>query len=54
MSSEKWVVGEMVDAGVKGCLLKDTSLEALLLAIKIVVNGEHYYSSKIGHYFTSQ
>ena len=54
MSSEKWVVGEMVDAGVKGYLLKETSLEELLLAIKIVVNGKNYYSSKIGHYVTSQ
>jgi DNA-binding NarL/FixJ family response regulator len=54
MSSEKWVVGEMVDAGVKGYLLKETSLEELLLAIKIVVNGKNYYSSKIGPYVTSQ
>jgi len=54
MSSERWIVREMVDAGVKGYLLKDTSLEELIQAIKIVANGKNYYSSKVGHYVSLQ
>ena len=54
VSSERWIVQEMVEAGVKGYLLKDTSLEELILAIKMVANGKSYYSSKVGRYVTLQ
>jgi DNA-binding NarL/FixJ family response regulator len=50
MSAERWVVREMVAAGVKGYLLKDTSLEELIYAIKIVANGKCYYNSEVRHY----
>ena len=52
MSSESWAVREMADAGVKGYLLKDTRLEEIMEAIKIVANGNNYYTPRVRRHVT--
>lgn len=40
-------VNEMLEAGAKGYILKNSPLKTLLNAIRLVANGEHYYDTGI-------
>ncbi len=48
MHSDKWYISGMLEAGASGYLLKDSVSEELVEAIRAVVNGGIYLSSKIG------
>lgn len=52
MSSERWVVREMVEAGARGYLLKSTRVEELLLAIQRLAGGENYYCREVRRHLT--
>ncbi len=47
MHEDEYVIRQMLDAGVKGYLLKNTGGEELIRAIQTVVNGEKYYSNRV-------
>ena len=47
MFDQDEAVRQMLDAGAKGYLLKNSSLTELLKAIRVVYNGENYYDNGI-------
>lgn len=47
MSEESAIIKQMIKIGVDGYLLKSVNQEELLNAIRIVVNGEKYFSSGV-------
>jgi two-component system, NarL family, response regulator NreC len=53
MSREKWVIQDMIEAGARGYLLKDTRLEEVILAIKKIMGGENYYCQEVCCYITA-
>jgi two-component system response regulator NreC len=48
MHSDKWYISGMLEAGASGYLLKDNISEELIEAIRTVVNGGIYLSSRLG------
>ena len=47
MHGEEEYYDQMVDAGVKGFLLKNSSVEELNAALKAVINGDTYFSQEL-------
>jgi len=44
---EESYIARMLNAGVSGYLFKDTDLEELLMAIKLIVKGKNYFASTL-------
>ena len=47
MHEDEFIIKQMMNAGAKGYLLKNTGGEELIWAIKSVMSGEIYYSNKV-------
>lgn len=54
MFKEDEYIQSMIDAGVKGFLLKNINKETLDKAIQTVLNGGNYYSEELFDFFTKQ
>lgn len=54
MFNENDYIQSMIDAGVKGFLMKNINKETLDKAIQTVVNGGNYYSEELFDFFTRQ
>ncbi len=54
MFNENDYIQSMIDAGVKGFLMKNINKETLDKAIQTVVNGGSYYSEELFDFFTRQ
>ncbi|HBS85317.1 MAG: hypothetical protein A2W91_16045 [Bacteroidetes bacterium GWF2_38_335] len=54
MFNEDQYIQSMIDAGVKGFLIKNINKETLDKAIQTVYNGGNYYSEELFDYFTKQ
>lgn len=52
MLCEYNTIKQMLDAGVSGYILKDTSREELVEALKTIANGEQYFSAEVKHEMT--
>jgi two-component system response regulator DegU len=50
MRDEENVFNEVMDAGAFGYVLKESSVDVILEAIRSVVGGEHYISPTLSHY----
>jgi DNA-binding NarL/FixJ family response regulator len=50
MRDEENVFNEVMDAGAFGYVLKESSVDVILQAIRTVVGGDHYISPTLGHY----
>lgn len=53
MYDQESYISEMLDAGVKGYILKNTELDELIFAIKKVYGGEMFFSSQVTSIITS-
>ncbi len=47
MSNDIQVIRQMIDAGICGYVLKDTSKEELVLALNTIANGGQYFSDEV-------
>ncbi len=47
MFNDPKVIKEMIDAGIRGYVLKDTSKEELVLALNTIASGERYFSEVV-------
>ncbi|HUC79458.1 MAG TPA: response regulator transcription factor [Flavisolibacter sp.] len=47
MSTERWKIKEMIAAGAKGYLVKNTDSEELIAAIKSVYEGKPFYCEEV-------
>ena len=47
MFNDPKVIKEMIDAGIRGYVLKDTSREELVLALNTIASGEKYFSEVV-------
>lgn len=54
MFNEADYIQSMIDAGVKGFLLKNIKKEILAKAITTIYNGSNYYSEELFEFFTKQ
>ena len=54
MFNEDEYIQSMIDAGVKGFLIKNINKETLDKAIQTVLNGGNYYSEELFDFFTKQ
>lgn len=54
MFNEDHYVESMMDAGVKGFLLKNITREKLAKAIETITNGGNYYSEELWEFFTKR
>lgn len=54
MFNEDEYIQSMIDAGVKGFLLKNINKETLDKAVQMVLNGGNYYSEELFDFFTKQ
>jgi two-component system response regulator DegU len=50
MREEEHVFNEVMDAGAHAYVLKDSSADVILEAVRAVVAGNHYISPTLGHY----
>lgn len=50
MRDEENVFNEVMHAGALGYVLKESSVDVILQAIRAVVDGDHYLSPTLGHY----
>ncbi|HOT89861.1 MAG TPA: response regulator transcription factor, partial [Bacteroidales bacterium] len=54
MFNNEEYIESMIDAGVKGFLLKNITKESLDKALKSVIEGNNYYSEELFKYFTKK